>query len=106
MADKFRCREDFVVLVPGEKQSERKGILLPEQAQEDNPIAEVYAVGDRVEDIEVGDHVVVPMMTQMRLAKSNCVDFFIEDSKPALVVKAEEIAVVFEKAPLPDHEVN
>jgi co-chaperonin GroES (HSP10) len=95
----MKCLNDFVVAIPGEKETQKKGILLPEGAQEDSPIAEVVAVGGFAEadyGINVGDHILIPLMTQMRLMQTKCCDLMIDD-KPAIVVKAEDVAVVWPK---------
>jgi len=85
---------DYIVAVPGKRQSERKGIVLPESAQQDSPVAEVVAVGDKVENVVPGDHILIPLMTQMRMMQTHVVDFFY-DEKPAIVVKEEDVAVIW-----------
>jgi co-chaperonin GroES (HSP10) len=85
-----------LVVVQGEKQSERKGILLPDAAQEASNRAEVIAIGPGVQQIDVGDHVLIPLMTLARLAHTHICDLMVND-KPALVLKEDEVAVVWEK---------
>lgn len=93
----MKALSTFVVIQPGEKAKERKGILLPESVQEDPTMATVVAVGPDVTTVAEGDAVLIPLMTQMRLMHSGgVVDFFI-DERPALVVKEEDIAVVWPK---------
>jgi len=86
----------FLVVMPGEKASERKGIFLPESAQEQSNRAEVVAVGPDVKHIAVGDTILIPMMTLARVARTQAVDLMIED-KPALVLSEADIAVVWPK---------
>ena len=90
----MKCLHDNVVLIRGENQTERKGILLPDSAQEESNTGEVICVGPDVKDIKVGDTVLVPLLTFMRVMSTKQVDLFI-DGKPALVVKEEDIAVVW-----------
>lgn len=96
----MKCLNDFVVAMPGDKPKEKKGILLPDGADlGDAPVAEVVAVGHMAEmdyGINVGDTILLPMMTQVRLMQTKCPDMMIDD-KPAVVVKAEDIAVVWPK---------
>ena len=90
----MRALGNYLVVMPGEKASERKGILLPESAQEQSNQAEVVAVGPDVKHIAVGDTILIPMMTMARVAHTQAVDLMIED-KPALVLKEEDVAVVW-----------
>lgn len=93
----FRCRHDFIVAMPGDKPKEKKGILLPDGADlGDAPVAEVVAVGPLVQDIEVGDTVLIPLMTQMRMMQTKTCDLLIDD-KPAVVLRCEDVAVVWPK---------
>lgn len=94
---KLQARGEFIVALPGKKQNERRGILLPDSAQEDSPIAEVYAVGPDVKTVKVGDSILIPMLTQMRMIQTKYCDLFV-DEKPAIVVKEEDVAVVWPKA--------
>ena len=91
---KLQAKRDFIVAIPGQKQSERKGILLPESAQESSPIAEVYAIGPNVQTIDVGDSILIPLLTQMRMMQTKVCDLLV-DEKPAIIVKEEDVAVVW-----------
>lgn len=94
----MRCRQDYVVVIQGEKQTERRGIVLPDMAQEDSFKGEVIAVGPDVEDIEIGDHILIPISAYVRVMRTQKFDFSVSidgEDKPAIVVKAEEIAVVW-----------
>ena len=90
----MRALGSFLVVMPGEKASERKGILLPESAQEQSNRAEVVAVGPDVKNIAVGDTILIPMIALARVAHTQAVDLMIED-KPALVLSEADIAVVW-----------
>ena len=95
--ENMRCLNDFVVAMPGEKPKEKKGILLPDGADlGDSPVAEVVAVGDDVMYIQPGDTILIPLMTQMRMMSTKTCDMLIDD-KPAIVVSASDIAVVWPK---------
>jgi len=92
----MKCLGNSLVVIQGQKQSERKGILLPDSAQENNPLAEVIAIGPGVQCIDVGDHVLIPMTTYVRIMHTGKFDLEIE-GKPALVLKEDEIQVVYPK---------
>jgi len=93
---RFMVRGNNIVVMQGEKAGERKGILLPDSAQEAATIGEVIAVGPEVVDIEVGDTILIPLIVQMRLMHTQVCDMVIED-KPALVIDAKDVAVVWPK---------
>jgi co-chaperonin GroES (HSP10) len=85
---------EFIVVMQGEKASERKGIFLPDSAQEQSNKAEVIAVGPDVKHIKVGDTILIPLLTLMRVANTHICDLMIDD-RPALVLKEEDVAVVW-----------
>ncbi len=89
-----------LVVVQGEKQSERKGILLPDTAQEENCRGEVIAIGPGVQTIDVGDSVLIPLTTYARIMRMKAFDFAVTingEEKPAVVIPEDEIAVVWPK---------
>jgi len=92
----MKCLGNNLVVIQGQKQSERRGILLPDSAQEDSPLAEVIAIGPGVQTIDVGDHVLIPMMTWLRVVHASRFDFEV-GGKPALVLKEDEVQVVWPK---------
>lgn len=94
MAANLRALGNYLVVMQGEKAAERKGILLPETAREASNKAEVVAAGPNVQNIKVGDTVLIPLMTLARLAHTQVCDFMIDD-KPALVLDANDVAVVW-----------
>jgi co-chaperonin GroES (HSP10) len=96
---------DNIVVVQGEKQTERKGILLPDSAQETSDRAEVVGVGPDVKDINVGDHILIPLMVKVRVSHTNACDMMFND-KPALVMKEEEVAVVWPREDVWSDEVK
>lgn len=87
---------DFIVVMPGEAASERKGILLPAAAREQSNRAEVVAVGPEVKNIRCGDMVLVPLGVLARVAHTQTVDMMIDD-KPALIMQEKDVAVVWPK---------
>ncbi|NOQ21627.1 MAG: hypothetical protein GQ565_03110 [Candidatus Aegiribacteria sp.] len=90
----MRCLHDNIVLIRGKNVTERKGILLSDSAQEESNTGEVICIGPDVKSIQVGDTVLVPLLTFMRVMSTKQVDLMVND-KPALVVKEEDIAVVW-----------
>jgi co-chaperonin GroES (HSP10) len=92
----MKALADFVVVMQGEKATERKGILLPDVAREQSNRAEVVAIGPKVTTIAVGDTVLIPLLTLMRINSTHVCDLMIDD-RPALVLKEEDIAVVWPK---------
>lgn len=99
----MKCLGNALVVVQGKKQSERKGILLPDSAQEDSPLGEVIAIGPGVQQIDVGDHVLIPTMTWLRVMNTRKFDLMVEvngEETPGLVLKEDEIAVVYPREEL------
>jgi len=92
----MKCLHDNLVIIRGENQSERKGILLPEGAQEESNVGEVICIGPGVQHIDVGDTVLVPLLTQMRVIQTKMCDLT-ADEKPAMVIKEADVAVVWPK---------
>lgn len=90
----MRALGNYLVVMQGEKAAERKGILLPDTAQETSNKAEVLAVGPDVKNIKVGDTVLIPLMVLVRLSHTQVCDLMIDD-KPALVLDANDVAVVW-----------
>jgi co-chaperonin GroES (HSP10) len=87
-----------LVVVRGAKQGERRGILLPDTAQEESNTAEVIAIGPDVKYIRVGDTILVPMLTYVRVMQTRTFDLTVSvagEEKPALVIKEEDVAVVW-----------
>ena len=83
-----------IVVIQGKKQSQRGNIVLPDTAQEDSPTGEVLAVGPDVKAIRPGDTVLIPLFTYARVIQTKRFDLMIED-KPALVIDAKDVAVVW-----------
>jgi len=90
------CLGNYLVVIEGEKLTERRGIVLPESAQENSSKAEVIAVGPDVKNIEVGDVVLIPLPVLARLAHTHICDLMVDD-KPALVLQEPDVAVVWPK---------
>jgi len=85
---------DNIVVIQGEKQTERKGILLPDSAQETSDRAEVVGAGPDVKHISVGDHILIPLMVRMRVSHTKACDMMFGE-KPALVMSEKDVAVVW-----------
>ena len=101
----MKCLGDNIVVVQGERQTERKGILLPDSVQEDSPNGEVIAIGPEVRDIRVGDTILIPAAVWFRVMQTRKFDLTVEidgTEKPALVLKEEEIAVIWPKDEVED----
>jgi co-chaperonin GroES (HSP10) len=94
----MQALQDYIVVMEGEKAKERKGIILPDSAQEHSNKAEVIAVGPDVRMIEVGDTILLPMDTILRVMTTHTADLMIDD-KPAFVVKEGDVAVYWPKKP-------
>ena len=92
----MKCLHDNLVIIRGENQSERKGILLPEGAREESNVGEVICIGPGVQQIDVGDTVLVPLLAMMRVKQTGIFDLMV-DEKPALVLRESDVAVVWHK---------
>jgi len=92
----MKCLHNNVVVIQGKKASERKGIILPESAQEEANVGEVLCVGPECKDVKVGDTVLVPLLTMMRVTQTGAFDLTVGEKK-ALVFKEEDIAVMWPK---------
>lgn len=95
----MKCLGNSLIVVQGRKVTERKGILLPDSVQEDSPLGEVIAIGPGVQQIDVGDHVLIPSDAYFRIMRSGKFDMEV-DGKPALVLKEDQIQVVWPKEEL------
>jgi co-chaperonin GroES (HSP10) len=74
--------------------------LLPDTAQEENCRGEVIAIGPGVQQIDVGDMVLIPMTTYVRIMRAKAFDFAVTingEEKPAVVIPENEITVVWPK---------
>ncbi len=92
----MKCLGNSLVVVQGKKQSERKGILLPDTVQEDSNTGEVVAIGPGVQTIDVGDTVLIPVSTYVRIMHTQKFDLMVEE-KPAVVLKEEDVQVIWPK---------
>ncbi|MBW2604695.1 MAG: co-chaperone GroES [Deltaproteobacteria bacterium] len=92
----MKCMNGNIVIVRGKNQSERKGIILPEAAQEESNVGEIICIDETIMSLDVGDTVLVPLLTMMRIRQTGMCDLIV-DGKPALVIKEEDIAVVWPK---------
>jgi len=92
----MKCLNGNIIIVRGENQSERRGIILPESSQEESNIGEVICIDESITTVAVGDTVLVPLLTMMRVMQTKMFDLTV-DGKPALVVKEEDISVVWPK---------
>ena len=101
----MKCMNGNIIIVRGENQSERKGILLPESAQEESNIGEVICIDESINTIDVGDTVLVPLLTMMRVRQTHMFDLVV-DGKNALVISADDIAVIWRKDELNTSETE
>ena len=90
----MKALADYLVVMEGEKAQERKGILLPDSAQERSNRGTVVAVGPDVKHINVGDTILIPLGVLMRLAHTKVCDLMIDD-KAALIMQEKDVAVVW-----------
>lgn len=101
----MRCLGNSLVIVQGQKQSERKGILLSDSAQEDSNTGEVVAIGPNVQTIDVGDTVLIPGNTYVRIMHTGKFDLMVNvsgEEKPAMVLREDEIQVMWPKGEDPE----
>ena len=101
----MNCLHDNIIVVCGENQSERGGILLPDSAQEESNRGEVICIGPDVKSLKVGDTVLVPLLAMMRVKQTGIFDLTI-DEKPALVLNESDVAVVWpqDEVPVATHQ--
>jgi len=101
----MKCLHDNMVIVREKSDAEKNGILLPEAAREQKLRAEVICIGPGVQHVQVGDKVLIPMLTAMRMRQTGICDLEVEltpgKPEPALVVKEEDVAVVWLKNEAP-----
>jgi len=96
----MKCLSDNIIVIRGENQSERKGILLPDSAQEESNRGEVICIGPDVKSLKVGDTVLVPLLAMMRVKQTGIFDLMVNE-KPALVLNESDVAVVWPQDEVP-----
>jgi len=97
----MKCLANNMIIVREKSDAEKNGILLPENARKEKPYGEVICVGPDCKNVAVGDRVLIPLLTLMRMRQTGVCDLEVElvpgKPEPALVVKEEDVAVVWEK---------
>ncbi|MCP4541709.1 MAG: hypothetical protein GY832_31645 [Chloroflexi bacterium] len=84
------------MLIREKNEAVEKGILLPDSAQKESKRGEIVCVGPDVQTLDVGDRVLVPLLTMMRVMQTGAFDLE-HEGEPALVVKEEDVAVVWRR---------
>lgn len=89
----MKCLGNNVVIVREQAAADVNGIVLPDSAKKESRRGQIVCVGPDCE-LNVGDKVLVPLLTMMRVMQTGAFDLEYR-GEPALVVKEEDIAVVW-----------
>lgn len=98
----MKCLFNNVVIVREKSADTDRGIVLPDSAKKKSNRGEVVCAGPDCRLLDVGDRVLVPLLTMMRVQQTGAFDLMV-DGQPALVIKEEDVAVVWDKDD-PDYE--
>jgi len=90
----MECLGNNVVIVREKSADVERGIVLPDSAKKESKRGQVVCAGPECKRLKVGDKILVPLLTMMRVMQTGAFDLEYE-GEPALVVKEEDVAVVW-----------
>jgi co-chaperonin GroES (HSP10) len=66
----MKCLHNNVVIVREKSIDQEKGILLPDSAKKESKRGQIICAGPDCKDLKVGDKILVPLLTMMRVMQT------------------------------------